>query len=155
MFWRNRVRVLGALVLAVLPLLPARRGAASEAEPARSDWWHESNPQVTVHDHSFYRVTVNNIGCKVRVRLYVDAPFERYRDDDAAKNYYRFRAELKLAGGRRFTSPVFGNDTPGLRVLAFTHDTSAAGCWAKEPRKLRKLDVNACRGASCRVEEFP
>jgi len=120
-----------------------------------SDWWHEANPQVTVHEHSFYRVTLNNIGCQLRVRLYVDAPFERYRDEDDAKNHYRFQALLKLAGGRSITSPPFNNDAAGLRVFAFTHDSTGEGCWAKEPRKLRKLDVNACRGQGCRVDAPP
>jgi hypothetical protein len=135
----------------------AREAAAdTPADPGapRSDWWHEANPQITVHDHSFYRVTLNNIGCQLRVRLYVDAPFERYRDPDEAKNHYRFRALLKLAGGRSITSPPFANDAAGLRVFAFTHDSSAEGCWVKEPRKLRKLDVNACRGQGCGLEAF-
>jgi hypothetical protein len=86
--------------------------------------------------------------------LYVDAPFERYRDQDEAKNHYRFQAQLKLAGGRSITSPAFSNDEPGLRVFAFTHDSTGEGCWAREPRKLRKLDVNACRGQGCGLEAF-
>jgi hypothetical protein len=134
----------------VNPLHAADARAAVTAPS--SDWWHEANPQITVHEHAFYRVTLNNIGCQLRVRLYVDAPFERYRDEDQVKNHYRFQAKLKLAGGRSLTSPNFGNDAPGLRVFAFSHDSTGEGCWAKEPRKLRKLDVNACRGQGCRVE---
>jgi hypothetical protein len=137
-------------------MTPLRAAAGAPADPtaAQSDWWHEANPQITVHEHSFYRVTLNNIGCELRVRLYVDAPFERYRDADEAKNHYRFRALLKLAGGHSISSPEFSNDAPGLRVFAFTHDSNDAGCWAKEPRKLRKLDVNACRGKGCSVDAF-
>jgi hypothetical protein len=49
---------LGASLLA--PAAVAAEGAGSS--PPRSDWWHEANLQVAVHEHSFYRVTLNNIG---------------------------------------------------------------------------------------------
>lgn len=146
--------LIGAFFLECFSWVTPLHAADAPVAPAApsSDWWHEANPQITVHEHSFYRVTLNNIGCQLRVRLFVDAPFERYRDEDEARNSYRFQAKLKLAGGRTITSPTFANDAAGLRVFAFTQDSTGEGCWAKEPRKLRKLDVNACRGQGCRVE---
>jgi hypothetical protein len=90
----------------------------------------------------------------VRVRLHFDAPFERYKSEDPSKNFYRFRAQLKLSDGRTFLSEPFNNETGGLRVMAFTHDSTEDGCWAKEPHKLRKLEVNACRGKDCGLEPF-
>jgi hypothetical protein len=90
----------------------------------------------------------------VRVRLYFDAPHASYRDAAAERNHYRFRAEVKFAGGKSFVSEVFDNQEGGPRVFAFSHDTEAQGCWAENEHKLRKLDVHACRGARCTPEVF-
>jgi hypothetical protein len=121
---------------------------------AGANWWDEAKLTVLVHEHPFGRVTVNRVGCQLRARLYFDAPASAYRAPDVARNHYRFRAELKLAEGRRFVSEVFDNTEAGARVFAFTHDTASQGCWAEQEHKLRKLDVHACRGARCTPELF-
>ena len=125
---------------------PGGAGAAAAA------WWDTAQLEVKVHEHAFHRVTVNRVGCQVRVRLYFDAPHAGYREAAAARNQYRFRAELRLSGGKRFVSDVFDNREGGPRVFAFSHDSQSQGCWAEEERKLRKLDVHACRGERCTPE---
>jgi hypothetical protein len=121
---------------------------------AGASWWDEAKLVVQVHEHAFGRVTVNRVGCQLRARLYFDAPAAAYSAADAARNHYRFRAELKLAEGRRVVSEVFDNAEVGARVFAFTHDTSSQGCWAEREHELRKLDVHACRGPRCTPEVF-
>jgi hypothetical protein len=116
---------------------------------ARSDWWHEAPLGVKVHEHAFHRVTANNHQCVVRVRLYFDAPHAQYRDSEPKRNWYRFLAEIKLSGGHRFVSEPFSNSEPGPRVFAFSYDSQFDGCWAEQERKLRKVDVHACRGQGC------
>ncbi len=138
---RARARALGA------PPLVALTGALTAS--ASQSWWHEAPLRVEVHDHAFRRASANAIGCEVRIRLYFDAPAEKYAEPVAERNHYRFLAELKLSGGHRFVSPVFGNTQPGARVMSFSHDSQFDGCWAERPRKLRKVDVHACRGVGC------
>jgi hypothetical protein len=131
---------------------------AASAVPAlavgAAPWWDTAQVEVKVHEHAFHRVTINRVGCQVRVRLYFDAPQAAYREAAAARNQYRFRAELKLSGGQRFVSDVFDNREAGARVFAFSHDSQSQGCWAEEGRKLRKVDVHACRGDRCTPESF-
>jgi hypothetical protein len=141
---RNR---LGPLSLAVAL-------AAAGPSLAKSKWWEAAEVGVKVHEHAFHRLTANGVGCQIRVRLYFDAPHAGYRDADAERNRYRFRAELKLSGGKRFVSEVFDNSEGGPRVFAFSHDTQGQGCWAEGEPKLRKLDVHACRGERCTPEVF-
>jgi hypothetical protein len=121
---------------------------------AASPWWDDAAPRVTVHEHEFTRVTINGAGCQLRTRLHFAAPPEAYRDPAAARNHYRFRAELKLSGGRRFVSEIFDNAESGPRVFAFSHDSESDGCWAEQAHTLRKLDVHACRGERCTPEAF-
>lgn len=121
---------------------------------AKATWWDSAPLGVKVHEHAFHRVTANGVGCAVRVRLYFDAPQESYREPAAGRNQYRFRAELKLSGGQRIVSEVFDNAEAGRRVFAFSHDSGSDGCWAEEERKLRKVDVHACRGERCTPENF-
>ncbi len=133
-----------------LPGLLAAPALAAGAAP----WWDTAQLKVKVHEHAFHRVTINRVGCQVRARLYFDAPQAGYREAAAARNQYRFRAELKLSGGHRFVSDIFDNREAGARVFAFSHDSRSQGCWAEDERKLRKLDVHACRGERCTPESF-
>lgn len=124
--------------------------------PARADarWWSDAPLRVKVHEHAFHRVSANNQQCVVRVRLYFDAPRAGYLEPDPLRNQYRFVAEVSLSGGHRFVSEPFVNREAGPRVFAFSHDSQFDGCWADEDRKLRKVDVHACRGHSCRPHSF-
>jgi hypothetical protein len=125
------------------------------ARAAAPVWWAEAtNLVVRVHEHTFHRASANGIGCRVRVRLYFDAPADRYRDPAAERNHYRFLAEVKLSGGDHFVSEVFDNAEVGARVFAFSHDTGSEGCWAEKEHALRKVDVHACRGEHCTPEAF-
>src|SRR5687767_14494124 len=92
--------------------------AAAGSSLAKSKWWEAAEMAVKVHEHAFHRVTANGVGCQVRVRLYFDAPHASYRDADTQRNRYRFRAELKFSGGKRFVSEAFDNAEAGPRVFA-------------------------------------
>lgn len=142
----------GRRLLALLALAAAVAGAGPSL--ARSKWWRAADVGVKVHEHAFHRLTANGVGCQVRVRLYFDAPHAAYREAAGERNHYRFRAEVKLSGGKRFVSEVFDNREGGARVFAFSHDTEGQGCWAEKEHELRKLDVHACRGERCTPEAF-
>lgn len=142
----RRVAFLGAVVGVMV--------SSGWALGAKSAWWDSAPLGVKVHEHAFHRVSANGVGCAVRVRLYFDAPQASYRESAAGRNHYRFRAELKLSGGKRVVSEVFHNTEAGPRVFAFSHDSGADGCWAEEEHKLRKVDVHACRGERCTPENF-
>ena len=127
---------------------------AAQSAAAGAVWRDTANLAVRVFEHAFARATVNDVGCVVRARLYFDAPADGYRESAPERNHYRFLAEVKLSGGHTFVSEPFDNREPGARVFAFSHDTAGEGCWAKEERKLRKVDVHACRGALCVPQRF-
>jgi hypothetical protein len=139
--------VAGALGVSVFAVVLAALGAGP-------GWWDEGALQIRVHEHAFQRATVNAVGCQVRVRLYFDAPASGYKEAAPERNRYRFRAEVKLSGGQRFVSDSFDNAEAGPRVFAFSHDTTSEGCWADTARKLRKVDVHACRGQRCTPGAF-
>lgn len=128
--------------------------APRPAHAAGPNWRDDATLAVKVFEHSFQRVTANDVGCVVRVRLYFDAPASSYREAAAQRNHYRFRAEVKLSGGNRFVSEVFGNTEPGARVLELSYNTALEGCWAQQALKLRKVDVHACRGSKCQPQDF-
>lgn len=121
---------------------------------AAASWWHEAPLKVKAHDHQFYRVTANAIGCEVRVRLHLDAPAERYRDSEPSLNHYRFVAQLKMSGGDKFVSKVLNNRQPGPRVFSFTHDSQLDGCWAQQPKRIRKVNIHSCHGPRCKPRGF-
>ena len=117
-------------------------------------WRDSAELPVKVFEHAFRRVVANDVDCVVRVRLHFDAPAAAYQEPSPVRNHYRFIAEVKLSGGNHFQSEVFSNTEPGARVFAFSHDTAPEGCWAKQPLKIRKVDVHACRGAKCVPQKF-
>jgi hypothetical protein len=111
---------LAALLLAV--------SAAPPALAAGPVWRDSAQLGLRVFEHSFQRVTANDVGCVVRVRLYFDAPATSYREPAAVRNQYHFIAEVRLSGGNQFLSEVFSNSEPGARVAAFSYDTAPEGC---------------------------
>lgn len=117
-------------------------------------WRDSAELPVKVFEHAFRRVEANDVDCVVRVRLHFDAPPSAYQEPSPVRNHYRFIAEVKLSGGNHFQSEVFSNTEAGARVFAFSYDTAAEGCWAKQALKLRKVDVHACRGAKCVPQKF-
>jgi hypothetical protein len=127
---------------------------AAPAALARSAWWDEAKIRVTVHDHVFHRVTVNAIGCSVRVRLHFDAPPSGYSESAPERNHYRFSAKVSLSEEQSFVSGPIANGEAGARVIAFSYDTTDQGCWAEREHTLRKVDVHACRGVGCVPEAF-
>lgn len=129
-------------------------GLGSQSVRAASSWWHEAPLKIVAHDHRFYRVTANAIGCEVRVRLHFDAPQDRYRDPAASSNHYRFLAQLKMSGGDRFLSEVLSNRQAGPRVFSFTYDSQFDGCWAEQERRIRKVNIHSCRGKGCTPRGF-
>lgn len=136
---------IGLAVCAVLLAAPAL---------AKSLWWDEARIGVKVHDHAFHRVTANAIGCNVRVRLYFDAPYSGYQEPAPERNHFRFSAQVTLSDNQSFVSETFDNAEAGARVFAFSHDSSADGCWGEREHSLRKVDVHACRGVGCVPQPF-
>jgi hypothetical protein len=140
--------------LLVAPLLALSLAIPSPVFAAGPIWRDSAPLAVRVFEHAFQRVDANDVGCKVRVRLHFAAPAPAYQDPTAARNHYRFIAEVKLSGGNHFQSEVFSNAEAGARVIAFSHDSALEGCWAQQELKLRKVDVHACRGAKCVPQKF-
>jgi hypothetical protein len=140
--------------LGALLMTAAAAAVPSPTLAAGPVWRDDAELAVKVFEHSFQRVTANDVGCVVRVRLYFDAPASNYREAAAQRNHYRFLAEVKLSGNNRFVSEVFSNTEPGARVLELSHNTALEGCWAQQPLKLRKVDVHACRGSKCQPQGF-
>lgn len=141
----GKVALLLALAVGLVP------GPAAAAGPV---WRDDAALAVKVFEHAFARVTANDVGCVVRVRLYFDAPASGYQDAAPQRNHYRFLAEIKLSGNNRFVSEVFSNKEPGARVFELSHNTALEGCWAQQALKLRKVDVHACRGSKCTPHGF-
>ncbi len=117
-------------------------------------WSGKAPFTAMVHDHEYHDVALENDGCKVRYRLYFNAPDSRYEAKNGARDYYRFKARIELHGDKNVISPVFGNAAPGERVYAATFDTTSEGCWAKEAQKLAGVDVEGCRGRNCTPKPF-
>lgn len=141
-FMRHRLLRL-ALTLSVLAL----SGAALA-------WSGKAPFTAMVHDHEYHDVALESDGCKVRYRLYFDAPEARYAEKNGVRGYYRFKARIKLHGDKTVTSPVFGNSGAGERVYAAAYDTTSEGCWAKDAQKLAGVDVEGCRGRNCTPAPF-
>lgn len=134
-----------AFVAAVSPV------ALAEDAP----WTSEADVSVTVNGHSFHHARVEGAGCNVSVTLSFDAPDKGYSDPkNLVRNYHQFRARVRFAKGQTVTSKVFGNKAAGERTYSFTDDTSADGCWSKQPGKLVKVDVIGCRQRGCDVGAF-
>ena len=131
----------------------AALGVSSAAFGAES-WQDEARLAVKVHEHVFHRVVVAAVDCQLQVRLHFDAPKAGYAEPVPERNHYRFIARVKVAGGKRFVSPILSNAQPGARVISFAHDSTGEGCWAGKRRKLRKVDVHACRGTNCTPKGF-
>lgn len=130
-------------------------GGVAAAEGKKGQQWrHEAALSLTVHEHSFRRAVASASSCEVEVRLHFDAPATAYAEPVSERNHYRFVAQIKLSGGKSFLSPVLSNSKPGPRVISFRHDSGGQGCWAESRRKLRKVDVRACRGEGCTPRAF-
>jgi len=118
-------------------------------------WTSQVRFSTRVHDHSFHETAAKSSDCVLRYRLYFTAPPGGYSSRSEGLNYYRFRAHLKFASGKVFTTPVFGNRAPGERVYARDHDTRDDACWASTEQKVVGLDVEACRGQRCTPRPLP
>jgi len=124
--------------------------------PALALAWSQKAPfGVKVHDHALHDVELGATECSLDYRLLFSAPAEGYSSRAENRNYYLFRARIKLQSGKRVTVPVFGNAGPGERVYERSYDTTSEGCWAKEPQKLLGVDVEACRGRGCTPDPLP
>jgi hypothetical protein len=123
----------------------------SFATPALA--WSLSAPfSATAHRHEFHKVIADTDGCSLHYRLYFSAPAEAYPTPSHA--HYAFKARIQFQGGHTVLSPRFSNDTPGARMYEGRLDTGPEGCWAKEPQKLLRVEVQACRGVACTPEPF-
>lgn len=142
---RSGVALLLALAVSAVPTPTPAAGPV---------WRDDATLAVKVFEHAFQRVTANDVGCVVRVRLYFDAPASGYQEPAPQRNHYRFLAEVKLSGNNRFVSEVFSNTEPGARVFELSHNTALEGCWSQQALKLRKVDVHACRGSKCTPQGF-
>ena len=124
--------------------------------PALAFAWSQKAPfGVKVHDHALHDVELSATECSLNYKLFFSAPAAGYASGAANRNYYLFRARIKLQSGKRIELPIFGNAGPGERVYEKSYDTSGEGCWAKEPQKLLGVDVEACRNRGCTPDALP
>lgn len=123
--------------------------------PSALAWKFGIGIHMTVNQHEFNRVAVENDGCKLNIALHFEAPEKGY-DDKASprRNYHRFRGRLLFKNGKEVKTDIFANDTPGKRVIRLTHDTEHEACWAKEKVELKDVDVVGCRAKKCKLESF-
>ena len=118
-------------------------------------WSQKAEISATVHGHEFHHVAVEGNDCTLRYKLYFSAPSgEAYASRAQNRNYYVFRARIKLHGDKTVLAPLFGNAAPGERVYDRTYDTTGEGCWAKKEQKLLGVDVEACRARGCTPKAF-
>lgn len=130
--------------------------AALVGSPAIALAWGQKAPfGVKVHEHAVHDVELAGNDCAIAYKLFFSAPADGYASRAENRNYYLFRTRIKLQSGKQLTPPVFGNAGPGERVYEQSYDTSAEGCWAKEPQKLLGVDVEACRGRGCTPDPLP
>ncbi len=129
-------------------------GAALLAPTLAFAWTAEAPFDARVHQHEFSRVVLTGVGCVLKTRVFFDAPDEAYKDDIVSRNYYRFHARIKLAGGHVVVTRYFHNDAPGARVYDYDQDTTAEGCWAKTEGHAQAVNVEGCRGRGCKPEDF-
>jgi hypothetical protein len=118
-------------------------------------WNQKALLGTRVHEHAMHSVELEAQGCALTYKLSFSAPADGYASRATNRNYYVFRTRIKFHGGKKVTVPVFGNAGPGERVYARTYDTSGEGCWAKEPKRLMGLDVEACRNRGCTPDPLP
>ncbi|HEX3596608.1 MAG TPA: hypothetical protein VHU80_15965 [Polyangiaceae bacterium] len=136
----------------VLALLIASSATALAGDVG---WSNEADVSVRVNGHSFHHARIDAQGCSVSVHVLFDAPESGYSDPkNRVRNYHLFQARVKLAKGQVVTSKIFGNSGAGERTYSYESDTTADGCWSKDPGKLVKLDVIGCRGRNCDVGSF-
>jgi hypothetical protein len=137
------------------PWLIVAAGAAVSTVALLAGAWELKAPfNATVNGHQFSEIQISNQECVLQVKLYFDAPADKYQSGARRRNYHQFRAHLSFADNVMVESEVFGNPAPGKRVYSFTKDTAVGGCWAKQKLKLQGVDVQGCRGIGCRVPPF-
>ena len=131
-------------------------GAAILLAPAVALAWSDrASFETRIHGHDFSQVTLESSGeCSLKVEVRFDAPPDGYKSESPARSFYRFHARTKLEGGRALVTRVFSNSAPGARAYTYVQDTSAEGCWAKQPQKIIGIDVEGCRGVGCTPEAF-
>lgn len=132
----------------------ATAAAVSTVALLASAWELKAPFTATVNGHQFSEIRISNQDCILEVKLYFDAPADKYQSGAKRRNYHQFRAHLSFADNVMVESLVFGNAEPGKRVYTFTKDTAVGGCWAKTKLKLQGVDVQGCRGRGCRVPPF-
>jgi hypothetical protein len=138
------------------PLLRSLSILALVGWPAVALAWSQKVPfGVRVHDHALHDVELTATDCSLGYKLFFSAPADGYSSRAGNRNYYLFRARIKLQSGKTITVPIFGNAGPGERVYERSYDTSGEGCWAKEPQKLMGVDVEACRSRGCTPDPLP
>ncbi|HEY2409478.1 MAG TPA: hypothetical protein VGI10_25905 [Polyangiaceae bacterium] len=125
------------------------------ALPALALAWNQVAPfHAKVHGHEFSKALVESDGCSVKLKLYFDAPAERYEPADSLRSFYRFHARLRFDAAPNLITGVFNNAAPGSRMYETTLDASADGCWAKTQHKLEGVDIEGCRNRGCTPENF-
>ncbi len=126
---------------------------ASVSAPA--DAWSVKSPfRASINSHTFDRVELDADSCTIAAGLYFDAPSSAYDGKNEVRNTYRFRALVKLRGGRSFETRVFQNRAAGRRKYVFSHDTTSEGCWAERSHEVIRVDVVGCRNRGCIVPGF-
>lgn len=117
-------------------------------------WKQDAPLDVAVHHHQFNEIRVTTDGCTIQTILYFDAPEEGYSSRSRNRNHFRFRAKIELSDKKEILSPIFANKAAGKRMYRFKHDTTSNGCWAQEPHKVFRVDVDGCRSQACQIDAF-
>lgn len=133
--------------------IPAALTLLSIAAPALA-WVFEFPITARVNGHEFDRIEVVGKDCSLTVRLWFDAPKDQYASRAKNRNHHRFRARVLFDNDQTLITTVFGNGTPGKRMLTHREDTSAQGCWSKKKLKVRDVDVVGCRAKGCKLPDF-
>lgn len=112
-------------------------------------WSQTAEIEVTVHGHTFHKVSVESKDCVIAYKLWFNAPAEVYSSNAGARNAYFFRSRIDFKDDKVLPLPVFANRGAGERVYEKSFDTAPEGCWARDAHKLARLRVEACRGEGC------
>ncbi len=107
-------------------------------------------PAVHTNQHAFYGVSVEDERCTLAVKLHYFAPKAKY----PAGTVYRFRAKVSFTRGGSLFTRTFTNNRPGNRVQYYPHNTTRAGCWARNNTKIKSIQVVSCGGSKCKLPKL-
>jgi len=128
--------------LAGLLAAPSLASAGADAKVFR--------PAVKTNSHAFYGVSVEGERCTLAVKVHYHAPKEIYD----ASTVYRFRVKVEFNRGGSLFTRTFTNKRAGSRVHYYPHNTTRAGCWARNNTEIKRIKVVSCAGKKCKLPKL-